>query len=106
MIFLLILNVSCVTTYSQSGSKIIKVQRLTKQLIFEKDSLKESKRKYKIVRRFNGMTFCILENSNISNDSVIFSRNFLFYNSERFLNNRVWNSFDPVCSGLTNKKNE
>lgn len=98
-----LLNISCVTTYSQRGTEKIKVCRLSKQLKIESDSLEV--RKYMIVGKLNGMTFGIIENSNATNDSVVFNRDFLFFNKKRYLSERMWKSFDPMCSGLmrTNK---
>jgi len=93
-----LLNISCVTTYSQRESEKIKVCRLTKQLKIEGDSLEV--RKYIIVGKLNGMTFGIIENSSETNDSVVFSRDFLFFNKKRYLSERIWKSFDPACSGL------
>lgn len=92
------LNISCVTTYSQRGSEKIKVCRLSKRLKIESGSLEI--RKYIIIGKLNGMTFGVIENTNAPNDSIVFSRNFLLINTKRYLSEREWKSFDPVCRGL------
>ncbi|MBS7363436.1 MAG: hypothetical protein KIH03_06460 [Paludibacteraceae bacterium] len=92
------LNISCVTTYSQRGTEKIKVCRLSKQLKIESDSLEV--RKYMIVGKLKGMTFGIIDNSNATNDSIVFNRNFLLFNKKRYLSDREWKSFDPICNGM------
>lgn len=100
----LIFNISCVTTYSQKGIEKIKVCRISKRLRIENDSvvIKE----YEVVRKLYGLTFAIIANPNEMKDSIVFGKEYLFYNQKPYLSNSARRRrYSPTCSGLirTNK---